>query len=169
MATTDGHLFFSPTLQAQGYTPSIAIDQSVTRVGRQTQGQLQKELATKLMALFVDYDRQKEYVRFGTNVSSKTQNILKQGEIAHELLRQDSRHNISPNIQVALLSLAFLPFLLNKEASFTRVNKENLLNVLEKEPKFQDIRDSLKNHVFLDDFLRALGNKVHILEKACQQ
>lgn len=169
MATTDGHLFFSPLLQAQGYTPSVAIDQSVTRVGRQTQGQLQKELATRLMALLVDYDRQKEYIRFGTNVSSKTQDILKQGEIAHELLRQDRRHNISPNIQVALLSLAFLPFLLNRDVSFTRVNKENLVNILEKESKLQDLRDSLQNNVSLNDFLRALGNKVHILEKACQQ
>ena len=168
MATTDGHLFFSPMLQAQGYTPSVAIDRSVTRVGRQTQMQLQKELATKLMALFVEYDRQKEYIRFGTNVSSKTQNILKQGEIAQELLRQEHRHNISLNIQVILLSLAFSPFLLDREVSFTRANKENLVNTLENEPKLQDLRDNLKNNISLNDHLRALGNKIHILEKACQ-
>ena len=130
--------------------------------------QLQKELATRLMALFVEYDRHKEYIRFGTNVSSKTQNILKQGEIAQELLRQEHRHNISLNIQVILLSLAFSPFLLNREVSFTRANKENLVNTLENEPTLQDLRDNLKNNVSLSDHLRALGNKIHILEKACQ-
>lgn len=169
MATTDGHLFFSAPLRAEGYYPPIAVDRSVTRVGRQTQKTIQKELATRIMALLVEYKQQKEYSRFGTNLSEKTKNTLRQGELVQELLRQEPFVKIEQGVQIALLSLLFTSFLEKREVGFLKKNKNKILSILREDPKFEDIRVlAERGSVTLDDFVEHYEKRMYILEKSCR-
>lgn len=169
MATTDGHLFFSPALRAEGHYPSISTERSVTRVGRQTQLILQQELTMRIMAIFVEYARQQEYVQFGTNVSSRTKDVIKQGELAKELLKQEPFDNIETHIQSALLSLVFTPFLINREIVFLRKNKGKILQALREDPQLENIREGAKKAASVSELLEQLNKSSYILEKICQQ
>ena len=140
MAMTDGHLFFDPALRSEGYYPSIAIDRSVTRVGKQTQRTIQKDLSMRLMMLFAEFKNQEEYSRFGTNLSAKTKDTLRKGELVMELLKQDPNENIQEEIQVALLSMVFTSFLAKRERPFLEKHKGALVHALMNDSRLEDVR-----------------------------
>jgi len=170
MAMTDGHLFFDAALRSEGYYPPIAIDRSVTRVGKQTQHKIQKELSTKIMMLFVDFKKQEEYSRFGTNLSSKTKDVLRQGEIILELLKQDPYENLHRGIQIALISLVFTDFLERHERPFVRKHKEALIHAIINDSRLADIRKLIADKsVSLEYFLKEYNKKTSILDSICHQ
>lgn len=169
MAMTDGHLFFSPELRSEGYYPSIAIDRSVTRVGRQTQRAIQKELSTRIMMLFAEFKKQEEYSRFGTNLSSKTKNTLRQGELILELLKQDPFEILREETQIALLSLVFTDFLEKRERPFLEKCKKELINAIVNDSRLADIRKLVSdNTVSFSDFIQEYNKKTPVLESICQ-
>lgn len=169
MAMTDGHLFFSSTMRAEGYHPPVAIDRSVTRVGKQSQRFIQKELATRIMALLAEYKEQEEYSRFGTNLSNKTKNTLRRGALVQELLKQEQHQNLSQDIQITLLSLVFTSFLAERDRPFLRKNKEVIVDALINNSRLKDVRKKvLSDEVSLDEFLEILDNKSIVLESVCQ-
>jgi F-type H+/Na+-transporting ATPase subunit alpha len=79
MSMTDGHIFFDIELYNQGNRPSVNPFLSVTRVGHQTQGKLQRELSNSISSFLVVYDRMKQFMHFGTEASESARNILAQG------------------------------------------------------------------------------------------
>ena len=170
MAMTDGHLFFDPDLRSEGYYPSVAVDRSVTRVGKQTQRSIQKELSTKVMMLFAEFKKQEEYSRFGTNLTSKTKNTLRQGELILELLKQNPYENLDQGVQIALVSLVFTSFLEKKERPFVEKHKKAIINALVNDSRLDDIRKLVADdHVSLDAFLKEYESKVNILDSVCHQ
>ena len=169
MAMTDGHLFFSPALRAEGYYPSIAIDQSVTRVGRQTQTLLQKQLSTRVMVLLTEYKKQQEYTQFGTSVSLKTRHVLQQGALAHELLRQDPLSSLRYETQIIFLCLLFNTFLSHREASFTKKNREKIITAVQTDSRLEGVRSLAKaSGTTLDAMLKELDKNARVLESICQ-
>lgn len=169
MAMTDGHLFFAPELKSEGYYPSIAIDRSVTRVGRQTQRSIQKELSTRIMMLFAEFKKQEEYSRFGTNLSSKTRNTLRQGELVLELLKQDPFESLREETQIALLSLIFTDFLEKRERPFLEKYKKALINGIMNDSRLADVRKMVTdNTVPFSDFIQEYNKKTTVLESICQ-
>lgn len=168
MSATDGHFSFSSALRAQGHYPSISVEQSVTRVGSHTQTILQRQLANRVLVLLSEYERQKEYSQFGSQVSSRTQKILHQGSLLKELLRQNPFDEVLSNVQIMLLSLAFIPFLLDKEEVFLDKYKKILIESLREDPNFNDTRKLAKEEISLDEFIKHIETKIEILEKICQ-
>ena len=169
MAMTDGHLFFSPTRRAEGYYPPIATDQSVTRVGRQTQTLLQKQLSTRVMALLAEYKKQQEYTQFGTSVSLKTRHTLQQGALALELLRQEPLSNLEYETQIIFLCLLFSTFLSHRDASVTRKNRENIITAIQTDSHLAETRSLVqKSDTTLDVMLKELEKNVHTLESVCR-
>lgn len=143
MASTDGHLFFSAEMYAEGFKPSISMLQSVTRVGHMTHSTLQRELSTMLMNVLSEYPRQQEYSRFGTQMSGHTRNILKKGRIINELLNQDLNQLMDIQTQVILLSLVFSSFFESdkRDLDFVKFEKENIIKAICKNDIFKDARD----------------------------
>lgn len=170
MAMTDGHLFFSPTMRAEGYYPSIAINRSVTRVGKQSQRFIQKELSTRVMSLLAEYREQEEYSRFGTSLSTKTKNTLRRGLLVNELIRQETFENLNQETQISLLSLVFTTFLAEKDKFFLQKNKGAVIDALINDSRLSDIRKiALDDNVKLDEFLEQLDKKSQVLESVCHQ
>jgi len=170
MSMTDGHLFFSPDLRSEGYYPSVAIDRSVTRVGRQTQTKLQRELSTRIMMHFAEFKKQEEYSRFGTNLSGKTKDSLRKGELILELLRQNPYENLRQEVQISLLSLVFTRFLEKRERPFLAKHKKQIIEALINDSRLQDMRKLTHDKtISLKDFLKEYDTKAEILDSVCQQ
>ena len=140
MATTDGHILFSAALRSEGRYPSIDIDRSVTRVGRQTQSSLFHELADRLRLLLTDYQELKIYSRFGADTNNST---LHQGELLYELLKQQQLVRIELSVQAIYLSLVFTNFFIAKDLSYVRKNKLTLLQLIREHPQFQQLREAI--------------------------
>lgn len=146
MASTDGHLFFSTEMHAEGFKPAISILQSVTRVGHMTHSNLQRELSTKLMNILSEYPRQQEYSRFGTQVSTRTREILKKGRVIYELLNQSNVDFISYTGQMMLLSLVFTTFfdLEDSDIDLVRSKRGEIIKFLNESESLSSVRKMIE-------------------------
>lgn len=167
MSMTDGHLFFSSSLRAQGHYPALEVGRSVTRVGHQTQKPILKELADKVRRLLADYTELERYGRFGSELSSETQIIIKRGIVAQELLDQERNEKIDLNAQILLLSLVFTSFFDLKDAEFVKKNKTKIIKVLEENTSFNRILTTGTEMDFAE-LLKLLSVKLKIMEEACR-
>lgn len=79
MSMTDGHLFFDLDIFLTGRRPAVNLLLSVTRVGRQTQSQLEHQLSNKLQELAGEYLKAQGYLRFGAELSGRLREILDRG------------------------------------------------------------------------------------------
>lgn len=140
MATTDGHILFSATLRSEGRYPSIDIDRSVTRFGRQTQNTLFHQLSEKVRILLSDYENLKIYSRFGADTNNAT---LHQGELVYELLRQKQLVRVELSVQAIYLALVFTNFLIPKDLMYLKKNKDTILKLIDQHPQFQQLRQSI--------------------------
>ncbi len=170
MACTDGHLSFSPTKRAQGVYPSINIAESVTRVGRQSQRTLQKQVTRHVQRLLGKYRSQQEYAKFSTDLNESAQEVLRLGGIIDVLLEQSPEDTFSPVVQVLMLGLVFSNYF-DKHVTASDVvgYKKVLTNTLHEADDFDDLRNMV-----LDDgstwqgFLDALAEKHKFLNSVCQ-
>ena len=80
MSMTDGHIYFDSDLYFAGRRPAINPFLSVTRVGRQTQSQPQRQLATEMIAALANYERTQAFVRFGAELGESARQVLARGE-----------------------------------------------------------------------------------------
>lgn len=154
MACTDGHLAFLPTLRAEGLYPSISLEQSVTRVGRQSQYTLQKLLTTKLQILLGSYRQQQEYAQFSADLSKQTKEVLRKGAIAKALLLQEPYVGISHEAQVIMLALIFTPFFDGKDEAYALEKSEAIAEALTHESSFEELRRQIPVEENFDAFLK---------------
>ena len=166
MAMTDGHMLFSSELSAAGSYPSVDTAGSVTRVGRQTQHPLLRELSDRIRALLARYEEVRSYSRFGPELTQNTLATLNQSEIILELLRQEDHDYRDIPLQVALLALPFTRFLALKDASFVKRNKKIIVNTLREQPEFSQLYKSLE--LSLDSFIQQIDQRSDVLNKLCQ-
>jgi len=166
IASTDGHLFFSSTLYAKGQYPAIDVEKSVTRVGRQTQGELQKEISDRVRSSLADFEELKTYSVFGAELSEETRNTLKTGELLAEILKQEPQENIGLKIQTLLLHLPFT--ILGKKLSVEsfRTGRVKLIELLKSRPEFRALAVKL-NSLESDEVLNLLNQGSDSLEKVC--
>ncbi len=157
MACTDGHLAFLPTLRAEGLYPSISLEQSVTRVGRQSQKTLQKILTTKIQILLGAYRQQQEYAQFSADLSEQTKEVLRKGEIVNTLILQEPYQGIPPNVQVMLLSLVYTSFFDGKDVAFAQEKLSTIAEALAKESSFAELRAMVLAEEEFDAFIRKLN------------
>ncbi len=170
MAATDGHLFFSPSLYAEGYFPAVLPNESVTRVGRKVQSNLAKQLSIKVQALLAEYEKQRDYSRFGTQLSENTRRTIKQGEILRVFLRQTPFISLSSEAQIILLSLVLTPFFGNRGEVFAEKNKVALIEVLGKNRALEPLVTSARRGtISLDQFVKRLQTALPYFEAVCQQ
>ena len=108
MSMTDGHIYFDSGLFFKGVRPAVNVFMSVTRVGRQTQTPLARDIEGKVMSLLKKYEDLQRFLRFGPEISDEVQNILKLGDSVHRLFNQTEVQPILPNVQIILLSLIWL-------------------------------------------------------------
>ncbi|OGE31628.1 hypothetical protein A2631_00670 [Candidatus Daviesbacteria bacterium RIFCSPHIGHO2_01_FULL_44_29] len=140
MAMTDGHLMFDYEIYHRGFRPAINVALSVSRVGRQTQSIVQKQLADHVKSILAQSKRLETLSRFGSEVSEETRQLLNQGTQIESILAQDNLVSMELPVQIILLGLIFTTFLTSKPADFLEINKSKII-------------EYLRTHVNLNDFL----------------
>jgi F0F1-type ATP synthase alpha subunit len=141
MACTDGHLSFLPSLRAEGIYPSISIEQSVTRVGRQSQRTLQKQVTRHMQMLLGSYRTQLEYAKFSADLSDQTKEILRRGGIAEVLLQQPAYEGgRSLETQVILLGLVFSGFFAIESAENVGAQRTKIVTMISTAPELAPLR-----------------------------
>lgn len=80
MSMTDGHIFFDNNLFAQGRRPAINPFLSVTRVGRQTQTDLRRQISRELISFLTLFDKMQNFSHFGAEATSTIKHTLTTGE-----------------------------------------------------------------------------------------
>ena len=157
MACTDGHLSFLADLRAEGIYPSISVEQSVTRVGRQAQHTLQKQTTRHVQTLLGSYRTQKEYAKFSADLSDSAKATLAKGRLVEQILQQPAYHSRSREVQVLLLGLAFSGFFADRDDEFLAEHKETLFTALAEESAVADLREAvLDDAVSWENFLQQL-------------
>jgi len=167
MSMTDGHIFFSAGLRAEGFYPSIEADRSVTRVGHQTQKSILKILADRVRLLLADYHELERYGHFGSELTAETQVTINKGMITVELMKQETGQSIAPPVQIMLLSLIFTPFFDKRDVEFIRRYKEILLKTIMEAKPFQELGKILME-MELEAIITKLTENLKLLEDACR-
>lgn len=107
MSMTDGHLLFDHLLFAEGKRPAIDPFLSVTRVGRQTQDSLRREINHTLTTFLKDVERLKRLTSFGAELGEHVKRILAKSEQISALLDQTAVDYIPLNVQILLFGLVW--------------------------------------------------------------
>lgn len=168
MSITDGHLLFTAALRAQGIFPAVAPDRSVTRVGHQTQLQIHRNVAERIRSLLVSYRELERFSSFGSELSVASQQAIKRGTIAAELLKQEPLQCIDPMVQVLMLTLVFTPFFDSRDLEFVKRTKKHLIDVLSTHDSFTSLRDP-KTVTGMEELIAALKDKLPILEEGINE
>ncbi len=108
MGMTDGHIFFDSDAYYKGRRPAINIGLSVTRVGRQTQTSLKRQINSEVTAFLANYERLQTFSHFGAELSEKVKTILKTGDRLQAFFDQHYKIIVPEAVQLILLSLIWL-------------------------------------------------------------
>lgn len=153
MSMTDGHLFFDIDIFLTGRKPAVNLLLSVTRVGRQTQTQLEHELGNKLLELVGEYQKAQGYLRFGAELSGRLREILDRGTRLETTLDQQYDELIDRPLGTILAGLLW--------ASTWPVEKTAALKKLYYSSKdFQDaVADLIVTSPTFDEFIVQLKER----------
>lgn len=146
IASTDGHLYFSASLAAEGTYPAIDIESSVTRVGRQSQKPVQISIAERVRSLLASFRDLERFSHLGAEISGSARRTLHRGFVIKELLRQEPKQVIDWRLQILMLGSAFLA---TAEDFKPKVFIE----------KKKEILDFLASDDFFISFLQEIDNK----------
>lgn len=152
MSMTDGHIFFDQGTFAKGRRPAINIPLSVTRVGRQAQTPLKRDINQKLTAFLSLFEQMENLSHFGAELSGKVQNTIKTGEKLHALFNQPSRTTLSSTVQLVMFALLWGN---NIEDTMPSTIQEKILKLSQAEsrPEIAKLFSEITSVETLDDLL----------------
>jgi len=168
MSMTDGHLLFDAAIYHQGTRPAIDISLSVSRVGKQTQTLPQKMLADRVRTVLAEAEKLETLSRFGSEVSSQTQLLLKQSEQIKTLLTQPALSKIPTVVQMVLMGLTFTPFFQTKEITFIEKNKKAIIDYLSSSSVLNQVQQQVNGFQNDSQLLEYVKQITPTLEKLCQ-
>lgn len=107
MSMTDGHLFFDRTLFMEGRRPAIDPFRSVTRVGRQTQTALRRQIGRTLLTFLQKAARLHSLASFETELGEHIVAELKKEKVLLQIFDQTAYDLIPFNLQVLMFGFVW--------------------------------------------------------------
>lgn len=107
MGITDGHIFFDSNVFANGRRPAVNVGLSVTRVGKQTQSKLKKQISSELTAFLASYEKMQSFSHFGAELSRDMIKNLKRGQKLYEFFEQHYDLVMPVEVQLCMLGLVW--------------------------------------------------------------
>lgn len=105
MSMTDGHIYFDSNLFAAGRRPAINVFLSVTRVGRQTQTPLMRDITSGVMTALKKYQDAQRFTRFGPELTRDAKDAISRGEGLIKLFSQSGNSAVPATLQAILFAL----------------------------------------------------------------
>lgn len=107
MSMTDGHLFFDRALFIEGRRPAIDPFRSVTRVGRQTQTALRRQIGRVLLTFLQSVKHLHGFASFEAELGERVVRELKKEKRVLQIFDQTAYDLVPLNLQVFLFGLAW--------------------------------------------------------------
>ncbi len=159
MSMTDGHLFFDNDLRTRGHRPAVNTLLSVTRVGRQTQTSLARDISRELSTFFAYYQKMQNFTHFGAELTDNVKRILSMGGKVDAFFQQPSLPTPLP-LQLYLFSLLWKGSWQNLDTTAMTEEMEKISRKYAQEKILrQSIEDAAKTAVSFNQFLGILEER----------
>ena len=159
MAMTDGHLYFDRDYFNQGKRPPVNPFLSVTRVGRQAQSPLLRELSRRLTSFMVSYEKMKEFMHFGAELSEESQRMLMLGDKISVIFNQPSILPRPYQLSILMFGVVWAGFWQEKNANGVRLELSKLSNLYLRNGGFKkqidDLISNAPSFAYLEDSLKS--------------
>ena len=157
MSMTDGHIFFDHDLFVEGRRPAIDPFLSVTRVGRQTQTPLQKEIGRALISFLRNVARMHNFASFGAELGDHIKRALEKEVRVFQFFDQTAYDRVPQALQLFLFGLIWGDAWRDKSRSELRILIQKILFMYDSK---QEVRERIDGHISgitrLDDLVKAL-------------
>jgi F-type H+/Na+-transporting ATPase subunit alpha len=131
MSMTDGHIFFDIDLFLQGRRPAINSALSVTRVGKQVQHPLKRDINRELNSFFSYAEKMRSYTHFGQEASQTVKSILDMEERILDFFNQPLPKIIPSALQVFVFALIW-------QNKWKEVSREKMLQDIDRIVSFYE-------------------------------
>jgi len=108
MSMTDGHIYFDHDLYTKGKRPAVNVFLSVTRVGKQTQNKLTKEVSHEVMNALKRYEDMQKFLRFGSELTDNIRRCIFIGDKILRFFSQVEAQLFDQPVQVILVGLIWV-------------------------------------------------------------
>jgi F-type H+-transporting ATPase subunit alpha len=105
MGMTDGHIFFDSNMYYKGRRPAINTALSVTRVGKQTQSTLKREINNKLNAFLAQHEKLQNFSHFGAELSDDVKRTLRIGDQLYTFFDQHYSLILPEEVQLIVFAM----------------------------------------------------------------
>ena len=106
ISITDGQIFLESNLFFEGQRPAVNVGLSVSRVGGAAQAKAMKKASGSLRIDLAQYREMAVFTQFSSDLDQNTRDLLTQGKVLMELLKQPLGHPMSLSDQVITLVTA---------------------------------------------------------------
>ncbi|MEK7186097.1 MAG: F0F1 ATP synthase subunit alpha [Patescibacteria group bacterium] len=154
MSMTDGHLYFDKDLFYLGRRPAINPFLSVTRVGRQTQTNLRREINREIISFLNLYEKMQSYIHFGAELNENIKSTLSTGAKIIQFFSQYTDEVIPINLQIVLFAMLWADLWSGKELIVIREDMQKIIKAYRSEPIIQE---KVEEIVKIDAFNKILG------------
>ena len=167
ISMSDGHILFDLETFYRGIRPAINIGLSVSRVGKQTQTKLQKQIATDVRGMIARYGEAKNFVRFGAELTDATKELIQKGTAFEELIKQDVVTLMKIEEQLLVMSALMIGYFDTFAVATILPHRAQMLELF-RQPLYDPLRVALgpdgkddQRHLLLGQFLEASKNVLH--------
>jgi len=143
MSMTDGHIFFDGDLYNQGRRPAVNQLLSVTRVGLQAQTPLVRDINRQLSRFIVYYEKMRQFMHFGSELSIETQRTLALGERIVAFFDQSSEVVIPLNINIVLVAGLWGGFWKETDPTIMKKEMQAIIASYESNTQFKGLINNL--------------------------
>ncbi len=160
MSMTDGHIYFDIDLYIKGRRPAINTFLSVTRVGRQTQSELNRSVSRELNSFLTLYDKMQNFVHFGAELTTSVKETLNQGDKILDFFTITSEQDIPQDLQLILFSLLWQGAWQQKQYLVMRNEVATLVKQYESDQSFREkVLEVVKKNTTFNGLLNDVSNQ----------
>ncbi len=135
MSMTDGHIFFDSNIYYEGRRPAVNIPLSVTRVGRQAQNSLLRNINREIGAFLTLYERVQNLAHFGAELNDSVKETIATGESVYLFFNQHFNISIPLEVQVTIFALLWLNFIDRSRTGLENVKQKLVVAYQNEESK----------------------------------
>ncbi len=169
ISITDGHLLFETKLYSQGQQPAINTALSVTRVGKQTQTPLLRDINHVLTSFMSQYKKARGLTHLASEVSGETQDMLKKGSVILDFFSEIDDSTLPIVVQQVMVAMIWSGWFNQSHRAELHSARFKLNKAYqETEAISQTLNKLVADNERYTTFVTAVQEQKDLLLKACQ-
>lgn len=168
ISITDGHLLFDTKLFQQGRRPAIDTSLSVTRVGKQTQTPLQRDMTRKLASFLNKFEKTKNLTHFAAEISPESQRLLQIGKILLSFFDETGELSVPSSVQLIMVAMIWQGWLTTLGKKTLQHYRTNLIAHYHGQEEIRQQMDELCEAENFEAFSKIIKDRQQWLMQICQ-